>query len=263
MYNPSASSVKIIEGTTNSVTVVFLHGYLLSSKIWLNLALSQASWRSVFIDLPYHGTHRHIALTEQNLDFYADFVKQSLKDVGFERYILVGHSMGGYIGLRMLERDNSIEKLILLHSNIWEDSEERKKNRERVVRVVKRSKKMFLSEAVPILFKDKYRHKETIQSIIEEAMTMSATGIVHGAMSMRNRKASHKIVKRFIEKCYFIQGSHDALVDVHEARKTWLQVGDPSKFRLIEDCAHMSMYEQPLVLEKTLYQIVETTRQSR
>ena len=37
--------------------------------------------------------------------------------------------MGGYIGLELLKQDKNLDKLILLHSNIWADSEERKRNR--------------------------------------------------------------------------------------------------------------------------------------
>lgn len=259
LNSQSECKVKIINGTTNNTTVVFLHGYLLSSQQWMNLDLSKAPWRSVLIDLPYHGEHRHIELQEQNLDFYADFVIQAIENAGVKKYTLIGHSMGGYIGLRILEMDSWIEKLIMLHSNIWEDSEERKRNRERVAQVVERSKKIFLSEAVPMLFKDRHGHEGTIEAIIEEATKMSATGIIHGALSMRNRKASNKLVEQYKEKCFFIQGSHDALIDVNEAHETWTQVGDPSKFRTIEHCGHMSMYEQPLALMKILNQIIETT----
>ena len=142
--------LQIISGTSDLKTVVFLHGYLLSSTQWSNLALHRAPWRSVLIDLPYHGTNKNQVLEDTSMVEYADFIRKELKSAGIERYSLVGHSMGGYIGLCLLESDANLDQLILLHSNIWEDSPERKSNRDRVAQVVRRNKSLFLKEALPL-----------------------------------------------------------------------------------------------------------------
>ena len=249
--------VKIIPGTSNEKTVVFLHGYLLSSEIWFRMGLHLAPWRSVLLDLPYHGNHKNVDLESQNLNAYAEFVKNELLQAKIEKYILVGHSMGGYLGTLLLEMDENLEKLILLHSNIWEDSPERKKNRERVVQVVKRNKSAFLREAIPLLFKNKKKYQTQIDELIERASVIRPEGIIHGALSMRDRKESHEIVRKFKACCFFIQGSHDALIPHEEAKLVWDQAALSNNFFLIPNCGHMSLIERPRLLKKLLLKIVE------
>jgi len=253
-------SVQIIQGKSNQSTVVFLHGYLLSSEQWSKLALHRAPWRSVFIDLPYHGAHKEEKLKARNLEDYADFVLDKINKAGIENYTLVGHSMGGYIGLIMLQKDPKLKQLILLHSNIWEDSLERKKNRERVARVVSRSKTLFLKEALPLLFKNAVKHQREIDLLVNSARGMEAEGIVHGALSMRDRREAHEIVRKNKERCFFIQGSHDALIPKDEAKLVWEQVAESNHFFLIPDCGHMSPIERPRILQHVLEIILNSSK---
>jgi pimeloyl-ACP methyl ester carboxylesterase len=249
-------SVQIIFGTKNSTTLVFLHGYLLSSKQWQKLALKRAPWRSVLLDLPYHGENKNEHLSQRNMKAYADFVQAELQKIGVDRYQLVGHSMGGYIGLELLKQDKNLDKLILLHSNIWEDSAERKRNRERVAAVVKRNKTLFLRESLPLLFKAKHKHQSVILELIREASAMSAEGIAHGALAMRDRTDKFDLVQQNAQRIFFIQGSHDGLIPLHEAQEVWKKYACNNHFFVIPDCGHMSHFERPRTLRRLLEDVV-------
>lgn len=248
---------QIISGTSDQTTVVFLHGFLLSSEQWSGMALQRAPWRSVLIDLPYHGNHKTEALSERNLKAYAKFVKTELEVLAITQYSLVGHSMGGYIGLHLLEMDDKLEQLVLLHSNLWEDSAERKKNRDRVAQVVLRNKRMFLKEALPLLFKNKHKHQSKILELIDKASKMHPEGIIHGALSMRDRKDKTALVKNHKNRCFFIQGSDDVLIPKKEAEQVWCATGNPNYFFVIPDCGHMSPFERPRSLRRVLETIVD------
>jgi len=250
-------ALQIIEGTTAAKTVVFLPGYLLTTKQWSKLALSRAPWRSILIDLPDHGMHKEVVLKEQSMRAYAHFICEQLKNENIGRYSLVGHSMGGYVGLEMLKLDKKLDKLILLHSNIWEDSPERKKNRERVVAIVKRNKALFLRETLPLLFKNKSKHQDSISDIVKEASSMTADGIAYGALSMKNRTNQFDLVQKNAARCFFIQGSHDALIPADEAKDIWAKFAKDDHFFLIPDCGHMSHIERPRTLRKVLEALVD------
>jgi pimeloyl-ACP methyl ester carboxylesterase len=249
-------SIQIISGTNDAKTLVFLHGYLLSSSQWIKLALKRAPWRSVLLDLPYHGENKSALLPQKSMKAYADFVQAELQKIGVERYHLVGHSMGGYIGLELLKQDKNLDKLILLHSNIWEDSEERKRNRERVAAVVKRNKTLFLRESLPLLFKDKHKHQSVILELIREASAMSAEGITHGALAMRERTDKFDLVQKNAQRVFFIQGSHDALIPLQGAEEVWNKYAKSAHFFVIPDCGHMSHFERPRTLRRLLEDIV-------
>lgn len=248
--------LQVINGKSKTKTVVFLHGYLLSSTQWSNLALHRAPWRSVLIDLPYHGQHADVHLPERTLEAYANFVLNEIRNAGIEDYALVGHSMGGYIGLLMLKKDSNLKQLILLHSNIWEDSPERKKNRERVAQVVKRNRSLFLRESLPLLFKNKHKHQNTIFNLIEEANNMTAEGITHGALAMRDRVNQFDLIAKNKNRCFFIQGSHDSLIPAQESKQTWDQYGNSLFYFTVPDCGHMCHIERPRSLRRILESII-------
>jgi len=222
--------------------VVFLHGFLLDSDSWIDFHLNPTQFQSVFIDLPGHGENKEVFLEEESIVAYAKWVHEKLTQADIVEYDLIGHSMGGYIGLELIELNPKIGKLILFHSNHWEDTEERKKNRDRIGQVVRKNSSIFLNESIPLLFHEPQKYKAHIQDIIARAKQMSPSQIVHAAQSMKNRADLASRVKAYSDKCYFIQGENDNLIDAKEAKLTW--AGDKTKFIEIKNCGHMSHIEQ-------------------
>ncbi|MEZ4841625.1 MAG: hypothetical protein R2821_08975 [Flavobacteriaceae bacterium] len=57
----------------------------------------------------------------------------------------MGHSIGGYVALAIAEmKPNNIKGLCLMNSAAQEDSEEKKKNRDRAIKAVKHNKRTFI-----------------------------------------------------------------------------------------------------------------------
>ena len=79
--------------------VVLLHGFLENSAMWDAIASKLSKkYRVVCIDLLGHGqteNHGYIHAMEDQ----ATMVKAVLNSLKLRKYILVGHSMGGYVGL--------------------------------------------------------------------------------------------------------------------------------------------------------------------
>jgi pimeloyl-ACP methyl ester carboxylesterase len=230
--------------------VVFLHGFLLDSSIWKNINLPNDRFESVFIDLPGHGLSKSCIPNEFSIQEYAMQIDEVLKDLNILEYELIGHSMGGYIGLELLELNPLITKFTLLHSNTWEDSLERKKNRDRVGAVVQKNCRLFLQESIPLLFHKPKEHKDTIQNSIERALQMSPESIIHSAQSMKNRTDKSAVIEKYKEKCHFIQGEFDQLIPLDEAILSWKGKGE--NFKIIKEAGHMSMFEQVDVLREIL-----------
>ena len=234
--------------------VVFLHGFLLDSTNWIDFHLDPTQFQSVFIDLPGHGENKEVFLEEETIGAYAKWVHEQLTKANILEYDLIGHSMGGYIGLELIELNSKMGKLILFHSNHWEDSEERKKNRDRIGQVVRKNSSIFLNESIPLLFHEPDKHENSIKEIVERAKQMSPSQIVHAAQSMKNRVDLASRVKQYAHKCYFIQGENDKLIDAKEAKATW--AGDKNKFIEIKNCGHMSHIEQRTQSAECILKIV-------
>ena len=114
----------------SGIPVVFLHGYLESSEIWLPFANELLdTGRIILIDLPGHG-QTGVMDEIHTMDFMADVVKFVLDTLDLKKCVMIGHSMGGYVTLSFAEK--YIERIfafILFHSHPFADTEETRTNR--------------------------------------------------------------------------------------------------------------------------------------
>lgn len=78
--------------------VVFIHGWTCDLTFWRGQAPVYEKHRSLLIDLPGHGQSDKpdVSYTQER---FARAVDAVMRDAGVERAVLVGHSMGGAVGL--------------------------------------------------------------------------------------------------------------------------------------------------------------------
>ena len=86
------------------------------------------------------------------LSYPAKEVLSLINSLDVDRYHVVGHSLGGYIALRIKKEDPRCEKVVLKFK-YWEDNANKKKDRIRVADVVFKSKNIFINQALPLFFK--------------------------------------------------------------------------------------------------------------
>lgn len=171
--------------------VVFLHGFLETSKIW-NPFISEISQsnRVICIDLLGHGNTGCLGYIHP-MELMAEAVEAVLKHLKIIESTFIGHSMGGYVALAFAERNpNAINGLCLMNSTSKADSEERKQNRDRAILAVKQNHKTFIRMSIANLFRPKNRsifHKE-IDLIKKDALLMPLQGIVAALEGMKIRK---------------------------------------------------------------------------
>jgi pimeloyl-ACP methyl ester carboxylesterase len=85
-------------------TVVYLHGMLLDSAINHRLAedLAAAGYRVVLLDLPGHGrSDKPHAIVQHRMDAYAHRVVRLLDELGVERAVVGGVSLGADVSLQL------------------------------------------------------------------------------------------------------------------------------------------------------------------
>ena len=223
-------------------TLVFLHGFLESSSMWSFLQLNQLNSQSIFIDLPGHGKS---ALTDNSespsIDFMAKEVLKVLNFLQIESYSVIGHSMGGYVAILLKEMDSRCKKAVLVNSNFWEDTEQKKKDRIRVAEIAFKAKKKFIHEAIPILFGKPENHTEEIDVLIEQALKMAPESIAYSALAMRERKDYTREVTENPTEYFIIHGKLDKLVDTDFLKS---QLKSDENLFIIENAGHMAHIEQ-------------------
>lgn len=84
-------------------TIVLIHGFPENLEIWKEFsAILSKGFRVIAIDLPGLGESENIGYVH-TMDLMAKCVHSVLEELQLRKYVLVGHSMGGYVGLAFAE----------------------------------------------------------------------------------------------------------------------------------------------------------------
>ena len=161
--------------------------------------------------------------------------------------------MGGYVGLKLKEMDARCKKVVLINSNFWKDSEQKKKDRVRVAEIAFKAKKLFIQEAIPNLFGKPENHLVEIDTLVDEALKMAPEFIAYSALAMRERKDYTEEVTENPTDYFIIHGKLDALVDTDFVKS---QLKSDENLFVIENAGHMAHIEQSDEVLKILKKIL-------
>ena len=87
------------EGTGEALFLI--HGFLENLSMWDEMAVELSKTNQVIrIDLPGFGKSDCIE-DIHSMALFAECIKQLLKELNVDKFILIGHSMGGYAGYKV------------------------------------------------------------------------------------------------------------------------------------------------------------------
>jgi pimeloyl-ACP methyl ester carboxylesterase len=231
--------------------IVLLHGFLESIEIFDEFAAALSKrFRVICIDLPGHGGSECIGYVH-SMEMMAECVKSVMDQLNLRRYVLVGHSMGGYVALAFGEMfPDNLSGLCLFHSTAWGDTPEKKKERSRAIAVVKKDHIKFIRELVKKLYApaNRKRLKEEIKKQKKIASRTGKQAIIASLEGMKER-VNRELVLRFAPfPVMFIVGKQDSVIP-WETMMEQVQRPQRNRLLLLEKAGHMGFYEER---EKTL-----------
>lgn len=225
--------------------LVLIHGFCESGKMWNYFAEKlSAHFRVICPDLPGFGDSpifgNQITLEEVAVQFEEWLEENQIQDP-----IVIGHSLGGYVALALLELMGSRLKAIgLFHSTAFPDDEEKKGMRNRtIVFLQKNGVEKFVTSFVPPLFPENRREElaSEIQAAIEDAKRSSLDGLIAFAGAMRDRKDRVEILRNYAGPKLLIAGTEDGAVKIEASRA---QQDAFSHYIELQGVGHMGMVEE-------------------
>jgi pimeloyl-ACP methyl ester carboxylesterase len=104
------------QGPATGLPVILLHGSNLSVQVWAPWINRMGTrYRFVSIDLPGHGLTGPHPDSDYRAEAYIDVVHQVARAKRFQRYVIAGHSLGGWIAWRYaLAFPTEVDALILV-----------------------------------------------------------------------------------------------------------------------------------------------------
>ncbi len=239
----------------NGYPIVLIHGFCEDKTIWKYCEEGLAkSYRVLSIDLPGFGESR-LEESEVSMEFFAEKINEFLEGLKIDKCILIGHSLGGYVGLAFAEKyEIKLDGLGLFHSTAFEDAEDKKDNRLKAIEFIqKHGVKQFAESFVPPLFSLKNRdlYKEEIAELVKVASASSEIGVVETTKAMRVRKERIQVLKRVEVPVLFMVGKLDGAVPLEKSLEQ-CYLPKHSIVHFLEGVGHMGMIENKALTESIL-----------
>lgn len=233
-------------------TVVLLHGFLENKLMWKNyIGPLSKNFRIITVDLLGHGGTEcmgYIHTVENN----AEIVNHILNELNISNCSIIGHSMGGYVGLAFAELySKKIDGLVLLNSTAKEDSPERKQNRTRAIKAVKQNFNAFVSMSIANLFSpaNRTRLSKAIEIVKQEAAKTPLQGVVASLEGMKIRKDRVLLLHQATFPIFLILGEKDPVLNYEET----IQQIENTKVKLVTfPDGHMTTIENKNELNEVL-----------
>ena len=208
--------------TGKGTAIVLLHGFLENKGMWDFYSQKFAKKnRVITIDLLGHGATECLSYV-QTMEDNADAVHAVLSELRIRKAIFVGHSMGGYVALAFAELyPDTIKGLVLLNSTASADSEDRKTNRDRAIKVVKHSFMNFISLSIANLFSESNRERlaSAIENVKKEALKTPLQGIVASLEGMKIRQDREVLLHLTPYPKLMILGEKDPVLNYEETKQ--------------------------------------------
>lgn len=238
--------------------VVLIHGFLENSTMWDKIVpeLTKRN-RVITIDLLGHGKSDCLGYVH-SMELFAKTVEAVLQHLKIRKFILVGHSLGGYISLALSKMNSSkIKGLCLLNSTSEKDSEERIKTRNRANKMVQNNFENMVKMSISNLFNQEHlsTYKKEIEVIKKEALKTSLQGYVAANEGMKTRLNTNDVLTDNSFKKLIIVGEKDLVLDLSISKEEAVKTN--SELVVFPD-GHMSHIENKVALISTLKDFVKS-----
>lgn len=222
--------------------LIFIHGFCETHEIWDGFADRFAKdFRIIALDLPGFGKSKMLP-GPFTIDDVARHVSDQLKENHIDEFILIGHSLGGYVSLALAAQHAGCQGLVLFHSTAKEDTAEKKVNRNRVYEFVQANGVApFVDTFVPGLYYD--QQHPSIPSVHRMALQTPQETILQYTLAMRDRPTRMPFLSTFQKPFLLLGGQHDPIITPASLEEICRETN--GELALLPATAHMGMLEAP------------------
>lgn len=214
-------------GPPAGTPVVLLHGFPLARGMWGAQIepLTRAGYRLILPDLRGHG-ESPVADEAGTIHDFSDDVEQLLEDLGVERFVLGGFSLGGYVALEFARHHmERLMGLALIDTRAEPDTEDARKKRYGTAAQVRKEGIGVLERAMlPKLLSDATRAKRA--DLVDTVRTL-----IRGTLPEGAAQALEAMAERPDQRPYLVELRMPALVAVGEKD----ELTPPASSRLMAD----------------------------
>lgn len=227
---------------------MLIHGFAEDGRVWDAVAsrLENTS-RLLLPDLPGSGRNP-LPDKETSIDTLAAYCVALLDRENIKNCIFIGHSMGGYITLKIAEQyPERVLAFGLFHSTAYPDTEEKRTNRRKSIDfILQHGAAPYIRQSTPNLFAAATRENrpELIDEMIRKYDGFAAGSLAAYLEAMARRPDRTSVLRDTNLPVLFVIGRNDNVVPITQSLEQSHLPG-LSHIHILQQAGHMGMLEEP------------------
>jgi pimeloyl-ACP methyl ester carboxylesterase len=263
--------------------VMLIHGFGEDGSVWENQAPSNSpadrregkasaqnhtianlllnkGYQFIIPDLP--GSGKSEMIDDMSIEGMAEVIHSIIHEEDIDTCAVIGHSMGGYITLALVEKYyNHISAFGLFHSTAFADSEEKKAVRRKGIEFINEHDAFeFLKTATPNLYAPdtKLHNPQLVENQISSLSYFTSEALVAYYNAMIQRPDRTSVLKTSKIPILFIMGKHDNAVPLQDGLKQ-CHLAENSYIHILRNSGHMGMQEESVAANRMIEKFLTST----
>lgn len=249
-----------LEGNSKNKPIIFVHGFPYDHTMW-NAQIDELSENYFCVTYDIRGLGESPSGDGQfTMESFVDDLETVMAELKLDNPILCGLSMGGYIGLRALERmQEKFSAAILCDTKSEADNNEGKLKRAAAIKRINTEGLIpFTKEFVTNCYGDFYKqnHKADFEKRIAKSSGFDPVGVKGSLLAMLGRNDTTEYLSKINIPSLVICGEKDALTPPLVMKAMADKINN-TEFVVIKDSGHMSPIENPQAVNNTIKKFLE------
>jgi 3-oxoadipate enol-lactonase len=249
MMNMKVNGLSVyLYGNQKNQPVIFVHGFPFDHTMWKE-QIDELKDKYYCIAYDVRGLGKSVVRDGQfTMEMYVDDLFNIIDKLKLKKPYVCGLSMGGYITLRAVERDqNKFKGLILCDTRSDADNDEGKLKRANVIKQINEDGvEKFVKGFVSGLFADetKDENPDLYISVIKRCQKSTAVGVKGALLAIMSRTETTNYLSQIYIPSLVLCGSFDKLTPPNVMRIIAEKI-DNSEFAVIPRAGHLAPLENP------------------
>lgn len=242
-------------GDPKNYPLIFIHGFPFEHNMWHN-QINSLSSGYYCISYDIRGLGESPAGDGQfTMEMFVDDLINIIEKMNLRKPVVCGLSMGGYIALRAIEKnENLFNALILCDTKSAADDNTAKLKRAAAVKKINNEGvKKFTEEFIPNCFAEDfiYKLKDVYKGILKKSSGFSPEGVKGCLLAMSGRTDTTSFLPGIKIPVLLICGEKDKLTPPNVMEEMSNSIQD-SEFHIIPGAGHMTPLENPDAVNKII-----------
>jgi pimeloyl-ACP methyl ester carboxylesterase len=239
--------------------ILFIHGFPLDRTMWRRLMSSMTGWKRIAPDLRGFGMNE-APPDPPTIAAYVDDLVDLLNQMGHERAVICGLSMGGYIAFDLVRRfPGRVRALVLANTRAASDDDAARQGRNAMARLVENDGLEALAGVLlpKMLAPDLQSTQPQVVDLVRKMInSASIPGVVAALVAMRDRPDSAALLSDIQVPTLVVSGREDAIIPASES-KHMAEAIPGAHYTVIPDAGHLTPVEQPIATGRVVGEFLE------